>query len=295
MLKVYYLIFICLYSFFSCSQSFNSKVNINDSIIVYEKKTEQISRNKIRENLHKKIKQFVPLVIHTFVPLCDNDFQGIIKVGKLLGDGRNLKTNLYWGAGYGLKTFFTQSKNWKYLKSFYNIDSFVLERVVLYREYSNHAKVYLILDAYKGDKMENCIFDYFNSLAGNLTDTICIDSLKILACSKSDFLIFNGHNGLMDNRYEEIENTDHVEKDAAVISCNSYPYFEPFFERLNAYPLITTTSFLPPEAYIISSIIDNWASMESEEKIRIGAGEAMAKIHKIAVAPCVNTFKTGWD
>jgi hypothetical protein len=63
---------------------------------------------------------------------------------------------------------------------------------------------------------------------------------------------------------------------------------------LKAYPLITTTNYLPPEAYIISAIIDNWASMLPDDKIRTSAGEAMAKIHKIAVKPCVNTFKTGW-
>jgi len=277
----------------SCSQTEINQVNkdsLSTKSIVYKK----IIRNRIITHLNYKIANSQPLIIHTFVPLCDNANQGIIKVGAKLGDGRNLKTNLYWGAGYGLKTYFTRSKEWKYIKSFFDPDSSVLERAIYFRMYPNNAKVYLILDAYKGDKMEDCVINYFHSLAGIIKDTLQIDSIKIPAFGNSDFIIFNGHNGLMDNEYKLIESIDLIEKDAAVISCASYNYFIGYFPRLRAYPLITTTNFLPPEAYIISAIIDNWATIQPDEKIRTSAGEAMAKIHKTAVKPCINTFKTGW-
>jgi hypothetical protein len=264
--------------------------SVHKAEIIYKR----LSRKRIIGKLKTRIENSQALTIHTFVPLCDNKYQGIIKVPAKLGDGRNLKTNLYWGAGYGLKAYYTRSKEWKYIRSYYNLDTCVLERAIYYRTYSNHAKVYLILDAYKGDKMDECVFNYFKSLAGILKDSIVIDSLKIPAYGNSNFLIFNGHNGLMDNQCHEIENVDQVERDAAVISCCSYSYFIPYFEKLKAYPLITTTNYLPPEAYIISAIIDNWATMQADDKIRTSAGEAMAKVHKIAVKPCINTFKTGW-
>ena len=60
-------------------------------------------RTKIKERLQRKIKNKEPLLIHTFVPLCDNDNQGIVPVNKSLGDGFNLRTNLYWGALYVAK------------------------------------------------------------------------------------------------------------------------------------------------------------------------------------------------
>lgn len=279
---------------------FNGCAQTNDSLPAKNTTIEKtigpakITRTRIKENLKLKIKNNEALVVHVFVPLCDNKYQGIVKVGAKLGDGRNLKTNLYWGAGYGLKTWFTRAKEWNYLGSIFNPDSSVLERAVYSRKYAEGAKVLLVIDGYKGDKMEDCLMDYFNSLAGKLNDTLVLNQLKIPAFGNADLLVFNGHNGLIDNDYPWIENTDGKERDAVVIACVSDNYFTARFPRLKAYPLITTTNFLPPEAYIISAIIDNWATMQTEEKIRKSAGEAMAKIHKIAVQPCINTFKTEW-
>ena len=44
--------------------------------------------------------------VHVFVVLCDNKNQGIVPVPERLGDGEKPKTNLYWGARYGVKAFF---------------------------------------------------------------------------------------------------------------------------------------------------------------------------------------------
>jgi hypothetical protein len=289
---------ICLFGIFyfkvnSFSQTENNQFS-TDSVPSEKKIYKKIIRSRIVAKLNRKIANSEPLIVHTFVPLCDNKYQRIIKVGAKLGDGRNLETNLYWGAGYGLKNYFSRSKDWKYVKSFFDPDSSVLERAIYFRIYPNKAKVYLILDAYKGDKMKECITGYFQSLAGISKDSIKIDALSIPAFGNADFIIFNGHNGLMDNEYSPIDNVDNVEKDAAAISCASDNYFSWYFPRLKTYPLITTTNFLPPEAYIISAIIDNWATMQPDEKIRTSAGESMAKVHNTAVKPCVNTFKTGW-
>lgn len=43
--------------------------------------------------------------IHVFVALCDNEHQGIVPVPKTLGNGKDARNNLYWGAAYGLKSF----------------------------------------------------------------------------------------------------------------------------------------------------------------------------------------------
>lgn len=42
--------------------------------------------------------------IQVFVALCDNVNQGIVPVPAALGDGEDVKNNLYWGARYGVKT-----------------------------------------------------------------------------------------------------------------------------------------------------------------------------------------------
>ena len=56
--------------------------------------------------------QNTPRTIHVFVALCDNVHQGIVPVPKTLGNGEDPKNNLYWGALYGVKTFFRRSENW---------------------------------------------------------------------------------------------------------------------------------------------------------------------------------------
>lgn len=285
--------FIFLYFNTSCAQQDDQK-QTSETITKPQIRFDQFTRDGITKKLKNKIDSSIPLVIHVFVPLCDNDNQGIVKVGGKLGDGRNLRTNLYWGAGYGLKTYFTRSKDWKFLKNSLDIDSAILERVIFSRVYPNKAKVFLILDGYAGDKMEECLNNYFKSLAGILNDSIFVDTLKIPAFGISDFLVFNGHNGLMDKDFPIYYNIDNIEKDAAVIACLSYTYFIYRLEQLKAYPLITTTSLLPPEAYVISAIIDNWATLQTEENIRKSAGEAMARVHKLASNTCINMFSTGW-
>ncbi|MFT4759165.1 MAG: hypothetical protein ACI9XO_004463 [Paraglaciecola sp.] len=45
-----------------------------------------------------KIAKNEALVVPVFMPLCDNENQGIVPVNARRGDGLNLKSNLYWGA-----------------------------------------------------------------------------------------------------------------------------------------------------------------------------------------------------
>jgi hypothetical protein len=45
-------------------------------------------------------------VIHVFVALCDNKYQGIVPVPAKIGNGQDPLNNLYWGAAYGIKSFF---------------------------------------------------------------------------------------------------------------------------------------------------------------------------------------------
>ncbi len=55
-------------------------------------------------------------VIHVFVALCDNQHQGIVPVSKVLGNGKDPKNNLYWGAAYGVKTYFkSKTTDWNLL------------------------------------------------------------------------------------------------------------------------------------------------------------------------------------
>lgn len=57
--------------------------------------------------------QPAPRVVHVFVALADNKYQGIIPVPAQLGNGSDPGRNLYWGAAYGVRTFFKGSSDWE--------------------------------------------------------------------------------------------------------------------------------------------------------------------------------------
>ena len=52
------------------------------------------------------------LVIHVTVALCDNQHQGIVPVPALIGNGRDTRNNLYWGADYGVKSWMLRHEKW---------------------------------------------------------------------------------------------------------------------------------------------------------------------------------------
>ena len=67
--------------------------------------------------------------IHVLVALCDNKYQGIVPVPKGIGNGQDADSNLYWGCGYGVRTYFKRSKEWKFIKSEKPYSDIILERV----------------------------------------------------------------------------------------------------------------------------------------------------------------------
>lgn len=85
--------------------------------------------------------------IHIFVALCDNKFQGIVPVPPKIGNGQDPHNNLYWGCGYGIRTYFKNSKEWKFIKSF-KVNSVILERIIYKHVNKNY---YLVADAYDGE------------------------------------------------------------------------------------------------------------------------------------------------
>src|SRR4028119_1386174 len=84
--------------------------------------------------------------IHLFVALCDNKYQGIVPVPVKIGNGQDPNNNLYWGCGFGIRTYFKNSREWKLVKS-QKVNSVILERLIFKHATKNY---YLIADAYNG-------------------------------------------------------------------------------------------------------------------------------------------------
>jgi len=231
-------------------------------------------------------------IIHVLVPLCDNQHQGIVPVNASLGNGQNLRTNLYWGAGYGIKTHFSRSATWQLQQSVLNPSNDILERVIFKHATKN---VVLIADAYRGDRMKACLQDYFQILAGIKSDTIPFaDSLLVIG-NQTDLVAFNGHNGLMDMVIDTVRNVDGRIKDAIAIACASHGYFVDYLNAAGGYPLVMTAHLLAPEAYVLHNVLDAWIANKTDEETRFVAAQGYHNIQNCGIRGASNLFVTGWE
>ena len=251
-----------------------------------EKTATETNRNPSRQDKPIIQPQNRPLrnyrVVHVFVALCDNTHQGIVPVPAALGNGQDPANNLYWGALYGVKTFFRKSTYWQ-PKAIVKAPkrSEILDCVCFRR-----GDVYLVAQAYDGAKMQNTLTEFLQAAAGqdSLEITIQEDqATKILyAGGQSDLVCFVGHNGLMDLRLRSLPrpSVDTQPEGAVVLACKSHSYFSRILLKLGCKPLITTSGFMAPEAYSLEAIVRSWADTKPIAEIHLAAAKAYANYQR---------------
>lgn len=192
--------------------------------------------------------------IHIKVALCDNKYQGIVKVPKLIGNGQDHNNNLYWGCGFGIRTYFKKSQNWKEVKR-YSGKGNCLERIVFKHK---TAPYYLVADPYDGRYIKQCTIDFINACAGLSKDTLIIDNKIIGIEGNAKLIAYIGHNDLMDFKLpDNYKNKDNKKRDAIILACASKQYFTPYLKSANANPILWTTNLMCPEAYTIHDAINS--------------------------------------
>lgn len=235
-------------------------------------------------------------VVHVFVALADNEHQGIVPVSKSLGDGDNPKTNLYWGAAFGVKTFFTKSKDWELQTSVANPSAVVLERSIFKRRRQN---TFLIADAYRGREIAQATWDFLAAAAGQPGAAIEVkqegQTVTMHAGGSAELLAYIGHDGLMDFKLPQTPAArDKRQRQAIILACASKQYFTKVLEPTGAKPLLWTTNLMAPEAYILSAALDGWLKHESDETIRVRAAAAYHQYQHCGLKAASNLFATGW-
>lgn len=231
-------------------------------------------------------------VVHVLVALCDNENQGIVPVPAFLGDGEDTKKNLYWGAAFGVKTYFSKSKNWQKLAEIENPKENVLERIVFKHRTQN---VYLVADAYRGSKMKETINDFFSAVSGEKRENVAVGETTLQILGSANLVAFVGHNGLMDFRLEkQPKKFDDERRDAVILACASRSYFTEPLKKTSANPLLWTSNLMAPEAYILHDALEGWVKGESGSQIQTRAASAYAKYQKISQKAAQNLLVTGW-
>lgn len=256
---------------------------------------DRFERTSVAERVNDKISTGTPLIVHAMVPLCDNAHQGIVPVPERLGNGLDLRNNLYWGARYGIKSHFKNLREWQQISSVKYQDSSVLERVIFHRRYANGANVYLVADAYRGDRMRHCVYDFLGAAAGAIKVEVAMEDEQLGLYGNADLLLFNGHNGILDFVPGTIYNKDQRIRDVAVIGCVSYPYFEPYLLRARGYPFLTASNLMAPEAYVAAAAIDAWVDQQPDSEVRAAAGRAYHKYQQCGIRGATNLFYAGWQ
>lgn len=234
-------------------------------------------------------------IIHVFVALCDNEHQGIVPVSAQLGNGSDPKNNLYWGAMYGVKTFFQQSENWRTIQCGQHIYP-VLERCVFKHR---REEVYMVADAYDGREIEATISDFLKAVAGqdigqSTVKTDDISAITVKGGVGAELLVYIGHNGLMDFSMNSTgKNVDNSDRQTIILACKSRQYFEPFIREAGAIPLIWTTGFMAPEAYTLESALEGWVFKEDSLAIAERAARAYAKYQKCPLGAARKLLPSG--
>jgi hypothetical protein len=240
--------------------------------------------------------QTKPRVIHVFVALADNAHQGIVPVPAALGNGDDPDHNLYWGAAFGVRTFFRKSPDWKESYSSHFSDNYILERSIFQNRTSN---VILIADAYRGSEIQRALTDFFRAAAGLPQNEPLIGPIVgdrvFHAPADADLVVYVGHDELMDFPLAvDFSGRSGPSRSAIVLACASKSYFHDLLRASGATPLLWTTNLMAPEAYTLKAAIDGWILQESKDQIRKRAAASYAKYQKCSETAALRLFSNDW-
>jgi len=235
-------------------------------------------------------------VIHVFVALCDNVNQGIVPVPARLGNGEDPANNLYWGAAFGVKTFFSKSKDWKLVASIPDPQPAIIERVVFKHR---REPTVLVADAYRGSRIKQATIDFLEAASGSAGESIQLNAdaapLAFHIAGSARLLAYVGHDGLMDFSLPHFpRQKDEERRDAVILACASKHYFAAPLKQTGAMPLLWTTNLMAPEAYVLEKVVEGWIKKESGEQIRTRAAQVYHQYQRCGIKGALNLFATGY-
>jgi hypothetical protein len=253
----------------------------------------------VQTRVNADIAEGKPVVVHVVVALCDNINQGIVPVTKALGNGQDPKSNLYWGALYGIRTHLPRSANWTRLDIQHPAVGGILERIVMYAKVKRNQRavpVYIVADAWDGARIREATLAYLEMTAGRASETVVVkrhsETQAILAGGASHVVAYVGHNGLMDFGIETPapSSKESPDRSAIVLACASKSYFVDYLRKTGAHPLLLTTGLMAPEAYTLDSALRSWIAKGTTAAAVEGAAGAYNRYQKCGLGSARRLF-----
>jgi len=234
--------------------------------------------------------------IHVFVALCDNKSQGIVPVSEKLGNGEDPENNLYWGAAYGVRTFFKKSADWELVASERKAAGPVIERLVFRHRRTG---AYLVADGYRGAEIRQAVANFLDACAGKRAENLTVGAgaarAEFPAGGAARLLAYVGHNGLMDFSLAETPKGSGAgpAREAVVLACKSQLFFEKPVREAGARPLVLTTGLMAPEAYTLAAALEGWLAGEPPEAVAARAARAYDAYQKCGAGAARKLFAAG--
>lgn len=219
-----------------------------------------------------------PLTVHVTVALCDNATQGIVPVPAAIGDGNDPRTNLYWGASYGVKSQLRREK-WTIEKA-KPPHAAILERLVA-RKTIGGREVVLTADAWRGSRIRDAITTFIEHSSGGGEG------------GSAEIVAYIGHDGLMefDVAPRLARNTLRATTPRSIVlACASRQYFGEHLRRARSEPLLWTTGLMAPEAYTLTAAVEAWAKTGDPAAVREAAAQAYHKYQKCGIKAARRLF-----
>lgn len=243
-----------------------------------------------------RVTQAAPRIVHVFVALADNQNQGIIPVPAVLGNGKDPQRNLYWGAAYGVKTYFKASREWQLVWSGRPSNQAILERCVFK---ARQEDVFLVADAYEGSQIKLAVTNFLSAASGINKETLSIKlnsvDVPLNIGGDADLLVYVGHDAFMDFQIPRITGTNGSKtRQTIILACASKPFFAPYVRETGAQPLLWTTGLMAPEAYTLKAALDGWIAQEDNQAIRRRAAAAYDKYQRCGSRAALRLFTTEW-
>lgn len=215
-----------------------------------------------------------PVTVHVVVALCDNATQGIVPVPPAIGDGNVPRTNLYWGAAYGLKTWLKRER-WA-VEAAKVPNSAVLERLVA-RKAIGGREVVLTADAWRGSRIREAITAFLGYAAGKGEG------------SRADLVAYIGHDGLMEFDVPAQRAAAGARSpQSIVLACASLQYFGDHLRQAGSKPILLTTGLMAPEAYTFTAAIGAWVAGGD---VREAAAQAYHEYQKCGIKAARRLFR----
>jgi len=240
------------------------------------------------------VKPYAGKMVYVVVALCDNVNQGIVPVPAAIGNGDDPARDLYWGARFGVKTFFQKGRDWRLVAETRDPRPHVLERLVFKHRRED---AYLVADAYRGAEIRQATLDFLEAAAGASRQTVTVggETYGLSRGAARHLVAYVGHDGLMDFQLPRLpQKADDEERDAVVLACASKQYFTAPLRAAGARPLLWTTNLMAPEAYVLGAALEGWLANEAGGQVRERAAKAYHAYQRCGLRAARGLFASGW-